>query len=154
MQIKKQNCKKDYLHKITKYIVDYCLKEKINQVIIGDISRILKNTNLGKIVNQQLFQMPYAIIYHMLYYKLASKGISLIKQNESYTSQCSPLSVKVSRKYANKANRIMRGLFCDSKSVWNADSVGAYNILRLNKDFTQMPKATGLSNPTVIKIAV
>ena len=98
--------------------------------------------------------MPYAVIYHMLSYKLSMNGITLIKQIESYTSQCSPLSIKVSKEYANKSNRAHRRLYCDSGSIWNADSVGAYNILRLNKDFTQMPKATGLSNPTVIKVAV
>lgn len=154
LYLKKQNCKKDYLHKITKYIVSYCVNENIHQVIIGDLSGILKNNNSGHVLNQQLFSFPYNIIYRMLEYKLALKGISLSIQNEAYSSQCSPTCIKVSKQYANKDHRIHRGLFYDSKTIWNADSVGAYNILRLNKGLDVIHNSNGLSNPKVIKVAV
>lgn len=41
------------------------------------------------------------------------------------------LSSEVSKTYACKANRVHRGLYRDGDSVWNADVVGAFNILRL-----------------------
>ena len=35
----------------------------------------------------------------MLAYKLAMSGITLVKQTEAYTSQCSPHAPEISRKY-------------------------------------------------------
>ncbi len=67
----------------------------------------------------------------MLEYKLKLYGIRLIKQEESYTSQCSPLSPEVEKRYAQPSNRKERGLYRDWKRRrYNADAVGAYNILR------------------------
>jgi putative transposase len=82
-------------------------------------------------------------------------GITLIEQKESCSSQCSPTSVAVEKKYANKSNRKNRGLYVENKNIWNADAVGAYNILRLY--FQSQEKCVGftpthLSNP--IKVAV
>lgn len=129
---KKQNCINDYLHKTTKSIVDYCVANNIHTVVIGDIKGIRKNANLGSVTNQKLHSLPSAKIYQMLEYKLNLKGISLIKQKENYSSQCSPNSKEVSKKYATKKNRIKRGLYQDGQETWNADAVGAYNILRLS----------------------
>ena len=67
----------------------------------------------------------------MLDYKLAQEGIILVKQKENYSSQTSPLMPCVNKSNANKSNRIKRGLYQDSVYTWNADCVGAYNILRL-----------------------
>ena len=53
------------------------------------------------------------------------------KQKESYSSQCSPFSESVSKKYATPNKRVKRGLFIDNRIKMNADSVGAFNILRL-----------------------
>lgn len=80
--------------------------------------------------NQKLHQLPFDKIYHQLEYKLKLEGINLIKKNENYTSQCSPYSKKVTKKYAKKSNRKQRGLYIDNDEVFNADAVGAFNILR------------------------
>ena len=84
--------------------------------------------------------------------KLAS--INFIKIKESYSSQCPPDSINVSKKYAVKQNRIKRGLYICNGNIFNADCVGAYNILRLylhtiKKDY---PAYKMLSNP--LKVAV
>ena len=141
------------IHCATKKIVDYCIKNKINRVVIGNIKNIRKNNNIGKVNNQKLHQLPFKKIYHQLEYKLKMKGINLIKKNESYTSQCSPYSKKVGKKYANKANRVKRGLYIAKDTAFNADIVGAYNILRkylkqrrIGKDIDLNPK--GLNNLT------
>ena len=34
---KKNNCIKDYIHKMTRYITNYCVKNDIHTVVIGDI---------------------------------------------------------------------------------------------------------------------
>ena len=154
---KKNNTINDYLHKVTRYIVSYCVKNQINTVVIGDITNIRKDNDLGNVTNQKLHSLPYAKIYIMLKYKLEMNGITLIKQNEAYTSQTSPLCESVTKESAKKNNRIKRGLYKDGDKVWNADCVGAYNILRVylsnnSKNINLNPNE--INNPYVVKVAV
>ena len=51
---KKRNCIHDYLHKVTRAVVNYCKANDIHTVIIGDITNIRRNKNLGKVTNQKL----------------------------------------------------------------------------------------------------
>ena len=154
---KKRHSVKDYLHKITRYIADYCRSEGISTVVIGDITGIRKDNDLGSRINQQLHSLPYAQLYTMLEYKLKMYGIRPVKQEESYSSQCSPMSQDVSERSAHKSSRIKRGLYLDGVMIFNADAVGAYNILRkycaVSGTVIDMP-ASGLSNAEVIKAAV
>lgn len=57
---KKRNCIHDYLHKVTRAVVNYCKANDIHTVIIGDITNIRRNKNLGKVTNQKLHALPYA----------------------------------------------------------------------------------------------
>ena len=127
---KKQNSITDYLHKVTRYLVDYCVAQEIHTVVIGDITNIRKGNDLGTKVNQQLHGLPYQKLYGMLEYKLLQKGIRLIRQEESYSSQCAPDTPMVAKEYAIKGNRRKRGLYQKGREIYNADTVGAYNILR------------------------
>lgn len=150
---KKRNKVMDFVHKATRYVTEYCREQGIHRVIIGDIKGIRKNKDMGR-VNQQLHALPFAIIYQKLEYKLAMNGITLIRQKESYSSQCSPDTAGVSAAYAQKSNRITRGLYADGKQVYNADSVGAYNILRLylQKEGKSIPGHRGLSSPVQVSV--
>ena len=146
---KRTNSINDYLHKITRYVVNYCRENSINTVVIGDITGIRENKDLGAVTNQKLHSLPYRKLYVMLEYKLAKEGISFILQPEEYTSQTSPLKSSVDRENAQKSNRVHRGLYRDGIYSWNADCVGAYNILR-----RYMSKA-GISidmDPMLIKV--
>ena len=68
-------------------------------MIIGDIRNIRKGKEIGHKANQKVSTgLPYNKLYIMLEYKLKLYGIPLIKQEESYTSQCSPFSPEVSKK--------------------------------------------------------
>lgn len=154
---KKRNSIRDYLHKISRYVAEYCKNNEINTVVIGDITGIRKGKNLGSCTNQKLHGLPYAHIYEMLEYKLAQYGIRLIKQKESYSSQCSPYAEEVSKKYASRKKRCRRGLYKDGKDIFQADAVGAYNILRkyfASADIERKLSVSGLSDPKVIKVAV
>lgn len=154
---KKNNCIKDYLHKMTRYITDYCVKYEIHTVVIGDIRGIRKENDLGSRINQKLHSLPYERIYMQLEYKLKMKGIRLVRQEERYSSQCPPQSQEVSRIYAEKKNRKKRGIYAVDAVIYNADAIGAYNILRkynaVSGKRIYMP-IIGLSNTTVIKVAV
>lgn len=153
----KKESVRDYLHKLTRYVAEYCKKENIHTVVVGDITGIRKGKDLGKSTNQKLHGLPYVQIYNMLEYKLSLYGIRFVKQTESYSSQCSPFSKAVSKEYAVRTNRCMRGLYKEQGVIFQADAVGAYNILR--KYFAvsggkQKLSVSGLSDPKVIKVAV
>lgn len=145
---KKKNKVTDFIHKTTRYVAEYCLAEHITTVVIGDMKGIRKENNLGRI-NQQLHSFPYEQIFQKLEYKLKRYGIRMIRQKESYSSQCSPKSDKVGKAFAQKHNRKYRGLYVDGTDIYNADCVGAYNILRLylQKKKLPFPEAVGLNCP-------
>ena len=148
---------KDYLHKVTRWIAEYCRKEDIRCVVVGDIRNIRKEKDMGHKTNQKLHSLPYNKLYIMLEYKLKLYGIQLIKQEESYTSQCSPLSPEVSKRYAEASNRKKRGMYITDGARFNADAVGAFNILRKYLSVSGKQKelsVTGLKNPEIIKVAV
>ena len=50
---KKQDAVTDYLHKITMYLTEYCKKQGITCVIVGDIGNIRKNKDMGHMTNQK-----------------------------------------------------------------------------------------------------
>ena len=153
---KKQNAVKDYLHKVTRWITEYCRKEDIRCVVVGDIRNIRKEKDMGHMTNQKFHSLPYNRLYIMLEYKLKLYGIQLIKQEESYTSQCSPLSPEVSKRHAEASNRKERGMYITDGIRFNADAVGAFNILRKYLSVSGKQKelsVTGLKTPEIIKVA-
>ena len=154
---KKQLQLNHYFHCATKEVVKYCVHNNISKVVIGDIKGIREKATLGKVTNQKLHSLPYERLYQLLDYKLKKEGIELIKVKESYSSQVSPFAPEVSKAYATKTKRKQRGLYIDKMTLFNADSVGAFNILRLyeqkaKKGLTIPIK--GLSSPEKIKVAV
>lgn len=151
---KRRDCINDIIHKATRYVTDYCIKNGIHTVVIGDITHIRDDNNLGR-TNQVFHALPFKQIYQKLEYKLKMYGITLIKQKENYSSQCSPTSIEVSKEYAIKSNRKHRGLYVDNSIIYNADMVGAYNILRLFAQSIkkELPKPLiGLSNPFKVTV--
>lgn len=154
---KRHHCNKDYLHKITTWLADYCVDHSITRVIIGDLTGIRYQKDDGAFENQKLHSWPFKQVHDMLRYKLAMRGIKLIDQNEAWTSQCSPLARKVSKKYATPEKRVGRGMYKDGSIIWNADAVSAFNIMRKwaakeHPGVVLNPKIIG--TPTVIKVAV
>jgi putative transposase len=126
-----------------------------NVGIIGDITGIRQDNNHGKENNQTFHSLPYAKIYQQLEYKLKLLGVTLYKQNESYSSQCSPNTPDVCKEFAVKANRNPHGLYKDGNFIYNADAVGAYNIIRLyakeNSKQITLPKVM-ISNPFTVNV--
>lgn len=150
---KRNNSIQDYLHKLTKFITNYCVENEINTVIIGDLTGIKNRiTNRDKKYNQKLHELPYEKIRILLKYKLACKGINFVLQNECYTSQCAPNTPSVERKYANKSNRVQRGLYVSEGNIYNADAVGAYNILRKYCDEHGIKKTFSIKGLTSVKV--
>ena len=125
------------LHRASKTVIDYCAQHNVSKIIIGDLSGLLSNkkefadSKEKHRYNQNIRTICYKKIYDYLSYKSSLNGIELVKVNESYSSTCSPLSPIVSKEYSRKDCRICRGLFKDGNNVFNADAVGAYNIMRI-----------------------
>lgn len=129
----KRNLKiEDYLHKASRYVIDYCLKHKIHTVVIGKNKEWKQNVKLSKRVNQQFVQIPFVRLIEMIKYKAEEKGIAVVTTEESYTSGTSFIDNEepVKENY-NKARRVYRGMFISNKGiVINADLNGAYQILK------------------------
>lgn len=154
---RKNDSLRDYLHKMTRYVADYCHNNDISAVIIGDITNIRKDKHWDALNNQKLHAWPFKKIKKMLEYKLNLYGIELISVKEPYTSQCSPTSISVCKAEAKPSNRRKRGLYKDGLQIYNADAVGAYNIMRKAIQSQIIPleqicNPKSLSNPT--KVAV
>ena len=136
---KRNNRLDDYISKAAKYIVDYCLENRIYQVVIGYDPNLQQNTKLGKKSNQTFAQLPFGQFKYKLLKKCDIYGISFIEQEESYTSKASFLDNDIipiytkndSVKYTFSGKRIKRGLYKTSiGSLINADLNGALNILK------------------------
>lgn len=72
---KRNNKLKDNLHKISKYVQNYCIDLNISRVIIGYNKQWKTNINLSKKTNQKFVQIPYLTFITMLTYKLKDIGI-------------------------------------------------------------------------------
>ena len=122
----------DYLHKASRYIINYCEKNDIHTIVIGKNKGWKQNSKLSKKVNQNFVQIPFARLIEMIKYKAEEKGIAVMLTEESYTSGTSFIDNEepVKENY-NKARRIYRGLFLSNKGIKiNADLNGAYQILK------------------------
>lgn len=123
---------KDAMHKISRYIIDYCVDHKIGTIVIGHNDNWKQEANLGKKNNQNFVSIPYYIIQNQITYKGEESGMNVIEQDESHTSKCSFLdneSVEHHSKYLGR--RIKRGIFRSAKGILiNADVNGSLNIIR------------------------
>ena len=129
---KRNNQVKDYLHKASRGIIDYCVLHRIGTIVIGKNDYWKQSVDLGKKINQQFVCIPHSRFIDMLKYKAHEVGIEVLLTSEEYTSLCSLLdfeSIERHTKYAGK--RVSRGLFkSKEKIVINADVNGSGNILR------------------------
>ena len=132
LTLKRNNKIQDYLHKSSRFIVNYCVKNNIFNLVVGYNKEWKQEINIGKRNNQNFIQIPYYKLLNLLKYKCKLEGINFIQNEESYTSKCSALDLESLNKHDNYlGKRVKRGLFISSKGIKiNADLNGALNILR------------------------
>ena len=129
----KRNAKMDdYLHKASRKIINYCIDNKINTIVIGKNKEWKQEADIGKRANQSFVQIPFARFIEMIQYKAEEQGIAVTLTEESYTSGTSFIDNEQSVKESyNKARRIKRGLFKSNNGILiNADLNGAYQIMK------------------------
>ena len=122
----------DYLHKASNFLINWCLENDLNTIILGYNEFWKTEINIGKRNNQNFVNIPFEKLACMIEYKSRKVGITLKKHEESYTSKCSFLDLETIKKQDNyKGKRIKRGLFKSSNgSLINSDVNGSFNILR------------------------
>ena len=160
---KRNNCVNDYLSKAARTIVNYCLNNDIGKLVLGYNEDFQRNSNIGRINNQNFVNIPYGKLRDKLTYLCKLYGIEFKLQEESYTSKASffdkdeiPIYDKGNlQKYIFSGKRIKRGLYRTSKGkLINADCNGALNILRKSKvvDLSVLYNRGELDTPKRIRI--
>lgn len=129
---KRNNKVNHYLHEASKYVVEHCLKNDLNTVVLGYNEFWKQKINLGKKINQNFVQIPFERLKGYLEYKCKLNGLNFKFKEESYTSICSSVDLEEIKEHkVYKGKRISRGLFCTSSGKQiNADVNGSLNILR------------------------
>lgn len=122
----------DYLHKASWYIVEYCGKQNVHTIVIGNNKGWKQKVDMGEVANQNFVQIPFARLMEMIEYKAREQGIAVILTEESYTSGTSFIDNEMpTKEYYNKARRVKRGLFLSNHGIEiNADLNGAYQIMK------------------------
>ena len=132
LHLKRNNKITTIFHRISRFIIDYCIENNIGIILIGYNNGWKQKVNIGKKNNQKFVQLPFLKLVRQIEYKSELVGIQVRKVDESFTSICSFLdneSIERHEKYRGK--RIYRGLFKTSKGfLINADVNGAYNIMK------------------------
>ena len=137
LAIKRANRIRDYIGKVAKKIVIYCIDNNIGNLVFGRSKHLKRNSDLGRVSNQAFRQIPYVKLQKRLEYQCKMYGISFVEQEESYTSKASfwdkdpipELGDEDIPKFSGR--RVKRGLYktADGRFL-NADVNGALNILR------------------------
>lgn len=145
---------KNYTHHITKFIIEYCISNRIDNLIVGLNQQWKQDVSIGKRNNQNFVCIPYDIAVKQLEYKCKENGINLIITEESYTSGTSVLDNELPvKKNYDKTRRIKRGLFKSNGGILiNSDVNGSMQIMRkVNPDAFNSHGLEGCLNPITIK---
>jgi IS605 OrfB family transposase len=160
--VNRNNRVRDYLNKAARLIVDHCIADKIERLIVGFNLGMKQKINLGSRNNQNFVQIPFHSLRGKLQALSQRYGLIYQEQEESYTSKASALdnddlpayNADNPRAYEFSGSRVKRGLYRTKEGhLVNADSNGAVNIGRKSKQngFTGLCRGC-LAQPLRIKI--
>ncbi|MFS0643802.1 transposase [Siminovitchia sp. 179-K 8D1 HS] len=159
LNIKRNNIVETQFHKISRHIINYCLKNDIDNIAIGRNKDWQRNSKMSRKTNQKFVQIPFEKLIDQLKYKGEECGIKVIVIEEQYTSAASFIDNDfLPFKFGNyefSGRRVKRGLYKSKNgTLINADVNGSYNILRkCNPEFSY-DRIEGVSlHPVRINIA-
>ena len=151
---------KTKIHQMTAFLATLFDEMQIEKVFIGKNNNWKQNLPFGKKVKQRFAYLPYETFIEQLRYKCQLRGITVIVQEESYTSKASFLdgdNIPVYGEVENpqfSGHRIKRGLYrSGSGRLINADVNGSYNIMRkgLANNLQPLQMSNPLIHPRVVK---
>ena len=129
---KRNQYMKTFMHKTSRFIVNYLQQNHVSTLIIGHNINQKQNINLGRKTNQKFVQIPFTTLIKQLKYKCYESGIKLIITEESYTSGTSFLDNELpTKQFYNNTRRKYRGLFVSNTGFKiNSDINAAYQIMK------------------------
>ena len=147
------------IHQMTAFLATLFDEMQIEKVFIGKNNNWKQNLPFGKKVKQRFAYLPYETFIKQLQYKCKLRGVTVITQEESYTSKASFLDNDDIPVYGEAENpkfsgrRIKRGLYRtgDGRLI-NADVNGSYNILR--KGLMNNQQSFNVGNPIIHPLVV
>lgn len=162
LQVNRNNQIRDYLNKTARLIIDHCINNKIERVIVGFNLGMKQEINIGSRNNQNFVQIPLYSLRAKLKALCERYGLTCQEQEESYTSKASALdgddlpiyNADNPTTYRFSGKRVKRGLYRSKDGhLINADCNGAVNIGRKSKQngFTGLSRGC-LAQPLRIKV--
>ncbi len=132
LYLKRDCIMSNYLHHVSKYIINLCVARNIGTLVIGYNPGWKDGVDMNKVANQNFVYIPFAKLIDMLIYKGFLSGVYVKTRKEPYTSLCSALDlepIKRHNKYVGK--RLKRGMFRTATGlVVHSDANGSYNTFR------------------------
>ena len=131
LRLKRERKATDWIHKLSRFIVDWCVAHEIGLIVFGYNEEWKQNIELGRRTNQTFTQIPYMELIHQVAYKAEEEGIEVREVDESHTSKCSFLDEEVVAHHEEYVGRRKTRSFFRSKSgkIINADVNAGYNII-------------------------
>ena len=154
---RRNNKVKDYVHKASRWIINYCKDHNIGHLIIGKNDGWKQKSKMSKKVNQHFIGIPFEMLINQLIYKAEDVGIIVELTEESYTSKIDHLAGEEMKHHDNYlGKRVYRGLFQFSTGkVINADVNGAIGIMRKvvgDSLVTKIADSVGAFTPVMITL--
>ena len=149
--IQRNNIIQDFMRKTACHFIAWCVEHRIDTIVLGVNKYWKQEVNMGHMNNQNFVQIPFAYLRSVISYKASEHGISIIEQEESYTSKASFLDndpIPVYKEGDNTKHTFsgkrkparykgmykkdgFRGLYISSDgTIINSDLNGSANILR------------------------
>lgn len=129
----KRHCRiKNYIHNTSRFIINYCLENEIDTILVGINKEWKQRCRLGDKNNQNFIQIPYDTLLNQLSYKCIDNQIKYIETEENYTSGTSFLDGEepIKENY-DKKRRVKRGLFKSNNGrLINSDVNGSLQIMK------------------------
>lgn len=88
----------DKIHKISRYIVNFCASNNIGRIIVGLNKEWKQEINIGKRNNQHFVSIPHSKLIDKIMYKAKLLGIEVVTHEESYTSKIDHLAFEPLKK--------------------------------------------------------
>jgi IS605 OrfB family transposase len=128
-----------YMHTTSRRVIDLLITEGIGTLVIGKNPDWMQECKMSRKNNRHFVALPHARFIDMLTYKAKLVGITVLVQEESYTSKASFLDLDPIPVYGEEdvdkvtftGIRLKRGIYksLDGRK-FNADINGSYNIMR------------------------
>lgn len=132
---------RNLLHHASKQMIDFCVKQEAGKLVVGDCINMSKNARKKKKGSSRSNQMnsnnPLGVLLAFLKYKGKVRGVTLEKQEESYTSQTCP---KCGHRH-KPSGRIYQCKNPECDFIGVRDLVGSANILNKHENEIIVPDA-------------